>query len=153
MSCPCGLGATYEVCCQSRHDGSRPAETAEALMRSRYSAFALGLGDYLAGTHDAPSSTKESAETSRWAKSVAWLGLTVLGRDAGGVGDERGTVDFIARYLEGGAVVALQEKSSFVRRDGKWLYVSGTPEVTRAKVERNAPCPCGSGRKFKQCHA
>ncbi|MCC6334560.1 MAG: SEC-C domain-containing protein [Myxococcales bacterium] len=153
VSCPCGSGDSYEACCAPRHDGAVPAETAEALMRSRYCAFVRGLGDYLAATHDAPSHAKESAETSRWAKSVGWLGLTVQGQEAGGVGDEQGTVEFSARYLEDGAVVTLQEKSRFVKRDGKWLYASGTPTVTRTKVERNAPCPCGSGRKFKQCHA
>jgi SEC-C motif-containing protein len=50
-------------------------------------------------------------------------------------------------------VVTLSEKSRFVRKDGRWVYVDGEPQVSRAKVERNAPCPCGSGKKFKQCHA
>lgn len=122
-------------------------------MRSRYSAFARGLGDYLAATHDAPSTPEQRAETSRWARSVAWLGLEVLATEQGGAADGQGAVEFIARYLEDGAVVALRERSSFVRREGRWLYVSGAPGVTRTKVERNAPCPCGSGKKFKQCHA
>lgn len=122
-------------------------------MRSRYSAFALGKGDYLAATHDAASSPAEVAELSRWAASVTWLGLRVLGREAGGVGDDEGHVEFEARYLEGGAVVTIRERSTFRRRDGRWVYVTGRPVVTTAKVERNAPCPCGSGRKFKACHA
>lgn len=153
MSCPCGSGAAYEACCAPRHDGTRPAETAEALMRSRYSAFALGKGDYLAATHDAPASPAEVAELSRWAASVTWLGLTVLAREAGGAGDDEGHVEFEARYLEDAAVVTMRERSAFRRRDGRWVYVSGEPVVTTAKVERNAPCPCGSGRKFKACHA
>lgn len=153
MTCPCGSGAPYADCCGPRHDGTRPAETAEALMRSRYAAFALGKGEYLAATHDAPSSPREVAELSRWAGSVTWLGLVVQSREAGGEGDAAGHVEFTARYLEDGAVVSLHERSAFRRTDGRWRYVSGTPEVTATKVERNAPCPCGSGRKFKQCHA
>jgi len=122
-------------------------------MRSRYSAFARGLGEYLAATHAAPATPSDIAELSRWAASVTWLGLDVLSRGAGGVEDATGVVEFVARYLEDGAVVALHERSRFERQDGRWRYVDGTPRVTTTKVERNAPCPCGSGKKFKQCHA
>ena len=153
MSCPCGSALEYAACCGPRHDGSTPAETAQALMRSRYAAFAKGLGDYLAATQATPSTPQAAAELSRWAASVAWLGLEVRSTDAGGAGDDAGHVEFVARYLEGGAVVALHERSAFTRQDGRWVYVEGKPVVTTTKVERNAPCPCGSGKKFKQCHA
>ena len=154
-ACPCGTGAPYEACCGPRHAGTRPAETAEALMRSRYSAFARGDADYLARTTTKPTSDAEKVELATWAKSVAWLGLEVLSREQGRAGDETGVVEFVARYLEGGHVVSLRERSRFSHAadDLRWVYVDGSPTVTKQKVERNAPCPCGSGKKFKQCHA
>jgi len=151
--CPCGSGARYRVCCGPRHDGTKPAETAEALMRSRYSAFVLGEGEYLVETRAAPPRIGEAEELGQWGRSVTWLGLTVTQTEEGGVNDERGRVSFEARFLEDGEVVTLAESSRFLRDTGKWRYLDGEPKVTRAKVERNQPCPCGSGKKFKQCHA
>lgn len=153
LVCPCGSGAAYDDCCAPRHDGRRPAETPEALMRSRYAAFAVADGRYLVATRVAGAGADENAEElSRWARSVTWLGLSVR-EAAGGTSPDEGFVAFTARYLEGDLLVSLSERSRFVRRDGRWLYVDGAPEVSRAKVGRNEPCPCGSGRKFKQCHA
>jgi SEC-C motif domain protein len=150
-ACPCGT-SSYAACCGPRHSGSRPAETAEALMRSRYSAYALGLGDYLVATNERPARPGESAELTTWGRSVAWVGLRVEAVEAGGVEDDGGFVRFSARFLEAGALVTLTERSRFSRVNGAWKYVEGTSEVRRVKLERNAPCPCGSGRKAKQCH-
>lgn len=151
-ACPCGNGE-LETCCGPRLSGVKPAETAEALMRSRYTAFSKGDVAYLRQTQLAPTRDQPWEETERWAKSVAWISLRIVGREAGEANDEAGVVEFIASYLEGGGVHALHERSSFVRREGRWIYDSGKPEVTVTKVERNAPCPCGSGKKFKACHA
>lgn len=150
--CPCG-GPTYATCCGPRHDGTRPAETAEALMRSRYSAFVLARADYLQATHDAPATEEDRRQLEAAARSVTWLGLTVHGAERGGPGDDEGFVDFTARSLEKNEVVELHERSRFRKASGRWLYADGAPTVTRTRAERNAPCPCGSGRKFKQCHA
>jgi SEC-C motif domain protein len=144
MKCPCG-GGEYETCCGPRHDGSKPAETALALMRSRYSAFARGDVDYLQKTQLKPADDTWE-QTRQWAKSVAWLDLKI-------VEAAETVVEFIARYLEKGEITALHERSSFVQQDGRWIYDSGKPDVTRTRVARNEPCPCGSGKKFKQCHA
>ncbi|MFT3709960.1 MAG: YchJ family metal-binding protein [Archangium sp.] len=145
MKCPCGAGE-YETCCGPRHDGSKPAETAEALMRSRYSAFARADVAYLQKTQSKPAD-ETWEQTRQWATSVAWVGLTI--HEA-----LENVVEFTAQYLEGGEVTALRERSSFTQNaEGRWIYDSGKPTVTRTKVERNQPCPCGSGRKFKQCHA
>lgn len=122
-------------------------------MRSRYTAFTHGDVVYLRATQLAPTRDLSWEETGRWAKSVAWLSLQIVSKEAGGEGDEAGVVEFIATYLDRDGVQALLERSSFVRREGRWTYDSGKPEVTTTKVERNAPCPCGSGRKFKACHA
>lgn len=113
-------------------------------MRSRYSAFARGLGGYLALSAVRPGGWEESAA---WGKTVTWLGLEVL--DA----TQPTVVEFVARYLEGDVVHALRERSTFVQVDGRWRYEAGVPSDEPRRVARNEPCPCGSGRKFKQCHA
>lgn len=122
-------------------------------MRSRYTAFARGDVTYLRATQLAPTRETSWEETERWTRSVAWLSLEIVATEGGTEADQTGVVEFIARYLEGATISALHERSTFVRRDGLWRYEAGKPEVTTTRVERNAPCPCGSGRKFKACHA
>ena len=148
--CPCGSGAPLAGCCGPRHDGTRPAPTAEALMRARYAAFALARVDYLVATHATPDD-REALE--RACRGVTWLGLDVESTERGGEQDDDGAVTFTARSLEHDVELALHERSRFERRDGRWVYVDGEPRVSRRRVARNEPCPCGSGRKFKQCHA
>lgn len=119
--CPCNPAAAYATCCQPLHEGA-PADTTEALMRSRYSAYVLGLRDYLIstwhpGTRPAPF---ELGDTP----GLRWLGLEVrhhVQRD-----DDTAVVEFVARYKPGGApAVRLHEISRFERIDGRWLYVDG----------------------------
>ena len=112
-------------------------------MRSRYSAFVLQKPDYLSATQRAPFDT---VGATAFGESVKWLGLTVH-RAA------ECEVEFTARYLSRDRLCTLHESSGFERVDGRWLYTSGDPQRTEARVERNAPCPCGSGKKFKSCCA
>lgn len=117
-------------------------------MRSRYSAFVLDLPDYLLVTwHPStrPSSLGPDAAT-------VWKRLEVLesGKE-GSEGSERGWVHFRATFREGKRWSVLEESSRFVREAGRWFYLDGNPAVHRLKPGRNAPCPCGSGRKFKAC--
>ncbi len=109
-------------------------------MRSRYSAFALGLAPYLAATQTSPF------DIERVSLPLRWVSLTVH-RAA------EAEVDFTARYLAGDRLCSLHEVSSFEKRDGRWLYTTGEPSMSESKVERNSPCPCGSGKKFKTCCA
>lgn len=141
--CPCGSGQRYAVCC-GRYHGDEPAPTPEALMRSRYSAFALGLHDYLLSTWHASTRPRvlDLDESTRWVR------LEVL--DQGQDGDQ-GRVHFRATFREGKRWGVLEESSRFVRDVGHWYYLDGTPSVTRLKPGRNDACPCGSGRKFKSC--
>jgi SEC-C motif-containing protein len=148
--CPCGTKKMYAECCGPRHSGLRPAETAEALMRSRYSAFATGNGKYLVETGLAD---KDADELSDWSKSVFWLGLEVTAREKGKEDDTEGMVAFVARYLENGAEYRLVERSRFLKKQGRWKYVDGIGQRTKHALGRNDPCPCGSGKKFKVCHA
>jgi SEC-C motif-containing protein len=158
MSCPCGSERPLDQCCGPLLDGAS-APTAEALMRSRYSAHVLARIDYILATHDpATRAGVERAGVERWARESTWLGLQVLARERGAPGDDQGVVEFKATYRSGGAVAVHHERSRFRRLDGRWLYVGGDsikpPPARRAQeVGRNDPCPCGSGKKYKRCCA
>jgi SEC-C motif-containing protein len=162
MLCPCGSGAALAACCGPLLDGSAAAPTAEALMRSRYSAHVRGAIDYLVATHDpATRAGVDRAAVARWARQSEWQGLTIVATEAGGPGDEHGVVEFEARYRAGGVPQLHHERSRFRKLDGRWYYVDGTPgqrpaaartpAVRASTVGRNDPCPCGSGKKYKKC--
>ncbi len=153
MSCPCGSGAPLGACCGPQIDGSAPAPTAEALMRSRYTAFTQANGDYIVATQHPSLSTEGAAAIAAWARRVVWVKLTVFWARGGGPSDERGQVSFEANSFQDGEWCTLKEVSSFSRQAGAWRYDSGEAEFEHRPVERNAPCPCGSGRKYKACHA
>ncbi|MDN3523642.1 YchJ family protein [Halomonas ramblicola] len=142
-ACPCGSGRPPAACCGRYHAGA-PAPTPEALMRSRYSAFVLDLADYLLATWH-PSTRPSRLEAD---PATTWKRLEVL---EGGEEGERGWVHFRATFREGRHWAVLEESSRFVREAGRWFYLDGNPAVHRLKPGRNAPCPCGSGRKFKAC--
>jgi len=146
--CPCDSGRPYAHCCGAFIAGAGAgAETPEALMRSRYSAYVLGEQTYLLDTWH-PSTRPESIDT---AAGPRWLRLEIRST-GGGPADDEGTVEFVAHYLEGEHHGRLHELSRFRREEGRWYYLDGTLYPTDSeKVGRNAACPCGSGRKFKRC--
>jgi SEC-C motif-containing protein len=114
-------------------------------MRSRYSAYALGNAAYLLSTWHATT----RPEALALEQGPTWVGLEV--RSVTEEGDA-GTVEFVARYVERGRLLALHETSRFVREGGRWFYVDGEIHPSDAtSVGRNDACPCGSGRKFKRC--
>jgi len=119
-ACPCGSGQAYPACCGRWHDGAA-APTAEALMRSRYSAFVLGLEPYLLATWHA--STRPAALDLAADGASKWLGLEV--RKACNQDGDHATVEFVARYRIAGRGHRLHELSRFVREDGRWFYVDG----------------------------
>jgi SEC-C motif-containing protein len=93
-------------------------------MRSRYSAFVLGNGNYLMVSHH--SSTRRIEERKSivaWAKSVSWIRLEILDRKKGGANDHKGTVTFNAYFFENGKVDVIHEKSEFVKENGLWMYL------------------------------
>lgn len=112
--CPCGLPATYPECCGRYHSGAA-APTAEALMRSRFSAFAVGDAAYLRETWD-PATRPRRVDVD---PATRWTRLEVLDRSGGGLLESTGTVRFRAHHDAG--VVA--EDSRFRRTGGRWLYV------------------------------
>ena len=153
--CPCGSGKTLEACCGPYLSGAAPAPTAEALMRSRYSAFSTKNVDYL---HDSllPETRHDfnREHVTDWANNSEWLGLEVRSTEAGGPDDSEGVVEFVARFKVEGKDYVHHETSTFAKRDGVWYYVDGIMGQrprTAPKVGRNEPCPCGSGKKYKKC--
>jgi SEC-C motif-containing protein len=123
-ACPCDSGKTYADCCGRWHAGLTQgvyAPTPEALMRSRYSAYGLGLIDYLLATWH-PSTSPGELELP----PLKWLGLEV--RHAQATGDA-GVVEFVARYRENGRGGRMHEISRFVREDGRWLYIDGEQQA------------------------
>jgi SEC-C motif-containing protein len=127
--CPCGSALPYAVCCGPLVAGERLASTAEELMRSRYTAYAVGGVEHVWRTwHPATRPADVTPEPAR-----SWTGLSVLRVEGGGEDDETGVVEFVARYRDtsggrGPRLGELHEVSRFGRRAGRWLYVDG---VTR----------------------
>lgn len=117
-ACPCGGGRPLAACCGPLHAGA-PAATAEALMRSRYSAYVLRRVDYLLASWH-PSTRPASVDLP--APGPRWLGLEV--RRTWRIDDWHAGVEFIARWREGGAPAVRQhERSRFVCEDGRWFYL------------------------------
>lgn len=121
LPCPCGSRLPHADCCARFLDGAAVAPTAEALMRSRYTAYTLGREDYLRATwhpDTCPADLHLAADPS-----PRWLGLEVKNhvlQDA-----DHATVEFVARYKVGGRAHRLHEVSHFVREEGRWRYVDG----------------------------
>jgi SEC-C motif-containing protein len=156
--CHCGSGRPYSDCCEPYVTGVAAAPSAEALMRSRYSAYAEHAIDYLGDTlHPAHRSDWDREATRRWAEAAEWLGLEIVSTEAGQPGDAEGWVEFVATFNEKGEQQRHHERSRFQFHDGRWYYVDGSlpkPQTQRhegPKVGRNDPCPCGSGKKYKKC--
>jgi SEC-C motif-containing protein len=119
--CPCGTGLPLAECCGRLHDGSATAATAEQLMRSRYSAFALGDDAYLLATWH-PATRPRALDLDR---EVRWTGLDVLATTGGSLLSAEGTVEFRAHYVVNGTAGAQHENSRFVRDGGQWRYLDG----------------------------
>jgi SEC-C motif-containing protein len=117
-ACPCGLGDDYASCCGRLHAGA-PALTAESLMRSRYSAFAVGDAGYLLRTWHSSARPKQLTIDP----AVRWVRLAVLETHAGGLFDTSGTVRFRAVYVADGQRKVLAETSKFIRQDKLWTYL------------------------------
>ncbi|MHC5347814.1 YchJ family protein [Metapseudomonas furukawaii] len=148
--CPCGSGNLLDECCGRYHNG-QAAPCVEALMRSRYSAYVVGLVDYLVDTTLPAQREGLNLEAIRaWSLSSTWLGLEVESCDVLGGQPEHAFVTFTARWHDKDGEHSHQEKSAFVQADGRWYFLDPTVPV---RAGRNDPCPCGSGLKFKKCCA
>lgn len=151
--CLCGSGLAYTECCGLYHSGETTPTTAEQLMRSRFTAYALRNVDYLLASWDAekrPATIDFSKETAEWQR------LQIIGSKKGSSKDTKGIVEFKAFYSQDGDDYFMHEISRFVKKGGRWLYLDGVIK-SAGKVQnslissRNALCPCGSGKKSKHC--
>lgn len=119
QACPCG-GNDYAACCGRYLDGGELPETAEQLMRSRYSAYTLGREAYLQDSWHPSTRPNEPVVQD---DGVKWLGLEVRRHVPQG---DTATVEFVARYKVGGRAHRLHEVSRFVREEGRWFYMDGS---------------------------
>lgn len=121
MDCPCGSGRSFDACCAPFIRGERLPPDAEALMRSRYSAYVLGVEAYLLATwHPATRPARLDLEAE---PRPRWLGLSV--KASRELDAEHARVEFVARYKIGGRAFRLHENSRFERIDGRWFYLDG----------------------------
>ena len=121
-TCPCGSGRAFAECCGPYLAGTALPATAEALMRSRYSAYVLCDEAYLLATWH-PDTRPASLDFDR-EPPTKWLGLAIKRHED--KGDGRAVVEFVARYKIGGRAHRLHEASRFVREHGRWWYVTGS---------------------------
>lgn len=154
-ACPCNSGKSFADCCGPYIAHEKLPATPEALMRSRYSAYAVVDVAYLEETLLPGTRDDFDAESAKnWAQSGVWTGLEIRSTENDPASPDEGYVEFVAHYEVEGKPHAHHETSRFVRQDGQWWYVDGvTGQRPRrvVKVGRNDPCPCGSGKKYKKC--
>lgn len=172
MNCPCCSGISYEKCCSPFLSGKELPDTAEKLMRSRYTAYTRADIDYIKQTM-APEGKKgfDEVGTRQWAVEAKWKGLKITDTRKGGPTDSQGMVEFTATYEKDGEGLDHHEVAQFRKtKEGQWLFVDGDAHThkegeehkepppkpvthirTAPKVGRNDPCSCGSGKKFKKC--
>lgn len=154
MSCPCCSHNDYLTCCEPFITGKEIPTRPEALMRSRYTAYTMANVAYVKATMKGEAlACFNETEAKRWAKRVQWLKLHVIQSSL--ENSNTGFVEFEANFIDGRRLQSIHEKSQFTYTEGRWYYVSGThlpSSYPERIVARNAPCPCGSLRKFKNCH-
>lgn len=155
--CPCSSGKPYTECCEPYLSGLQAAPDPEALMRSRYTAYATLNMAYLENTlHPKQRHDYDAAGAEQWARESSWEGLEIVSVAPGETANT-GTVEFRASYSRKGEHLVHHEIAEFRRGDGRWYFFDGKLvgpgqfRRERPKTGRNEPCPCGSGRKYKKC--
>ena len=130
-TCPCHSTRPYDLCCGPYHQG-KAAPTAEALMRSRFSAYAMDNADYLIETTH-PNNPRYQIDFKQWAEEIhqfaqatQYEGLEILNSSGG---KQEAFVTFKAHLTQNGEDISFTEKSRFLKNDGRWLYIDG--EINR----------------------
>jgi len=118
-------------------------------MRSRYSAYVMGLVDYLLDTTlPVQKGSLDRDSISQWSAQSTWLGLEVENAELLGGKPEHAFVTFTARWHDATGEHSHRERSAFVQNQGRWYFIDPTVQL---KAGRNDACPCGSEQKFKKC--
>lgn len=156
--CPCNSQKEYLDCCAPFIERRQDAPTAIALMRSRYTAHVKADIDYIIDTVHPDHRAKSDRKTiESWAKEAVWVRLEIISAEKGLAKDHIGRIVFKAHYKYNNLLRTHAENSLFKKEQGKWYFVEGTEAkvatTKTAKYGRNAPCYCGSGKKFKKCCA
>ena len=155
--CPCGSGKTYSECCEPLIKKTAKAASAEALMRARYSAYVKHEIDYIIDTCEKSDQVADidRKATEDWSRNSTWHGLKILSVQPGKEPDSE-IVEFEATYTQKGIRDVHHETGLFKKINGEWLYSAGYVKAMTVvregrKIGRNEPCPCGSGKKYKNC--
>lgn len=147
--CPCGLG-DYRHCCQPLHLGHSKAQSAEQLMRSRYSAFAQHeIGYIVQTTALGQQNALDIKAIADWSKANQWLKLEIVQAQEK-INKNHAQVEFKAHYHDGKNAQVHHEVSHFVKFQDAWYFLDPT---TDQQLTMKQACICGSGKKFKQCCA
>ncbi len=157
-NCYCGAATPFSECCEPLIKGDAEAQTAEALMRSRYSAFVKAEVNYILNTVHPDKKTEDDEKSIRsWAEKSDWIKFELIESTNGGPDDDEGQVEFIAHFRAKEKRQQHHEIAIFKKLENKWYFFEAeTPEVKQViretpKIGRNEPCTCGSGKKYKKC--
>ncbi len=158
QQCHCQSGKPFAECCEPYIKGVNNPPTAEALMRSRYSAYVTEDIPYLANTlHPKEREDFDEAGAAKWAREANWQGLEVVRTDKGSANDSKGEVEFKVSYKRHGSTCIHHERAEFRKSEGIWYFFDGKmisdgpAKREGPKIGRNELCPCGSGKKYKRC--
>lgn len=170
LLCFCGSNANFSSCCQPYINNTIPVQTAEQLMRSRFSAYAIGDAQYIYDTYAKSSRSAQSVkDIDDWSKACVWIALNIYPTDSQGDNKTSNIVEFSAFYITNNTLCELREKSRFVIEESthhhplkQWYYLDGDiiSHTELANIKRNELCPCNhyltswvvkKGKKFKHC--
>lgn len=150
--CPCGRPENYQNCCALYIEQNTNAPNPETLMRSRYTAYYFKHMGYIQKTMRGKPLLNFDPQMPP-PKSLRWIKLLIINSSISSQNSHQGFVEFIAFYLENNQLKSLHERSEFQQIEGLWFYVDGEIKATTPKaLSRNIACPCGSLKKFKNCH-
>ncbi|MFC5078042.1 hypothetical protein VTH8203_02935 [Vibrio thalassae] len=158
-SCYCGNHLPFESCCLPIHKDVKKAVKPEQLMRARFSAHKTNNVDFVVATYHPSCNAELERDSIADSINSNWTTLNVLVSEYG-ANEHEGFVSFEAYLEENGFEYCLAERSRFLFENGQWFYVDGELDdsipprpltVQAAKIGRNDPCLCGSGKKYKKC--
>lgn len=150
-------GLDFQECCEPYLKGIKEPQSAQKLMRARYSAYVTSHIDFIEQTQTLNDDEEfDRMEATSWSRNSKWLGLEILDTKDGGKDDNKGIVEFIAHFEDKDGKHAHHEVSLFHKIEGKWMFhqsltPKNRPYVRETKIGRNDPCPCGSQKKYKKC--